>query len=262
MSALPTKEAFADAEALPATFSPVTYAPVTYTGRQRPGREGEALVRQHLPLVRRIAWHVHGSMSTLIEVDDLVQVGLVALVEAAAGFEDRGGATFKQYVVTRLRGAMIDELRRQATTTRGAIRRRRQYMQAVATLTAQNGSAPEDAAIARHLGVGVEKLRTDYANAEAVRFDSIDDLYADDLPWFADDTPDAFEQLAESDERAALIAAIAALPEREAQVIQLYYVEEMNLEEIGQVFDIGAARVCQIKASAHARLKKAMARRA
>ena len=244
MSAEPMRGAFHDA------------APLTYSAAPR--RERDALVRQHLPLVRRIAWHVHGSMSTIVEVEDLVQVGLVALVEAAGAFEDRGAVTFKQYAATRLRGAMIDELRRQATTTRGAMRRRRQYADAVRTLTQQLGRPPEDHMLATHLGVTPERLRAEYQSAEAVRFDSIDEVYADDLPWFADDGPDAFEQLADGQTRERLTAVIAALPEREAQVIQLYYVEELNLEEIGQVFGIGAARVCQIKAAAHARLKKAM----
>lgn len=248
MSAQPMKAAFANA------------VPLTYRPGQRPGGDAEALVRQHLPLVRRIAWHVHGSMSSLVEVDDLVQVGLVALVESANGFEDRG-IPFRQYVSTRLRGAMIDELRRQATTTRGALRRRRHYVEAVAHLINQTGRVPEDAVIAARLGVTVERLRTDYQASQAVRFEPIDDVYSDDLPWFADDAPDAFEQLAEGQMRDRLIAAIAALPEREAQVIQLYYVEELNLEEIGLVFGVGSARVCQIKAAAHARLKKAMARR-
>ena len=236
--------------------APVTYKPA------RPGGDRDTLVKRHLPLVRRIAWHVHGAMSTLVEVEDLVQVGLVALVEAAASWEDRGEATFQQYCATRLRGAMIDELRRQATTTRGAMRRRKQYAQAVATLTRETGRAPDDAAVAIKLGVTVERLRAEYQSADAVRFDSIDEVYADDLPWFADDTPDAFEQLADGEQRDRLIAAIDALPEREARVIQLYYVEEMNLEEIGLVIGVGAARVCQIKAAAHSRLKKAMLRTA
>jgi RNA polymerase sigma factor for flagellar operon FliA len=242
----------------PAAMPAATAAPLTYSPRQRPRGEGEALIRQHLPLVRRIAWHVHGSMSTLVDVEDLVQVGLITLVEAAAGFEDRGQVTFNQYAATRVRGAMIDELRRQATTTRGAMRRRKEYHKALAELTGKTGRAPTEAALAERLGVSIDKLRTDYVTAEAVRFDSIDEVYQDDLPWFADDTPDAFAQLAEGDLRQALIGAIGALPEREAQVIQLYYVEEMNLEEIGQVFGIGAARVCQIKAAAHAKLKKAL----
>ncbi|MEP9359033.1 FliA/WhiG family RNA polymerase sigma factor [Sphingomonas sp. KR3-1] len=234
--------------------------PLTYTPTP-PRRDPEALVRRHLPLVRRIAWHIHGSMSSIVEVEDLVQIGLVALIEAAANFEDRGQVTFEQYLATRLRGAMIDELRRQATTTRGAMRRRKAYQEAISVLTHELGRAPDDEQLAAKLGVTVEKLRADYANAEAVRFDSIDEAYSDESPWFMSDEPNAFEQLAESDQREALIAAITELPEREQQVIQLYYVEELNLEEIGQVLGVGAARICQIKASAHARLKKGLARR-
>jgi len=235
-------------------------APLTYA-RTGPTRDTEALVRKHLPLVRRIAWHIHGSMSAIVEVEDLIQIGMVALVEAVNGFEDRGQVSFEQYLVTRLRGSMIDELRRQATLTRGAMRRRRAYGEAVAALTQEHGRRPDDTEVAEKLGVSVEKLRTDYASAEAVRFDSIDEVYSDEGPWFMSDEPDAFEQLAETDQREALIAAIAELPEREALVIQLYYVEELNLEEIGQVIGVGAARICQIKASAHARLKKALQRR-
>ncbi|MBO9713919.1 sigma-70 family RNA polymerase sigma factor [Sphingomonas sp.] len=237
-----------------ASAAPLTYSPV-------PRRDAEALVRRHLPLVRRIAWHIHGSMSAIVDVEDLVQTGMVALVEAVAAFEDRGQVSFEHYLVTRLRGSMIDELRRQATTTRGAMRRRRAYNDAVASLGQALGRAPGDAEVAERLGVSVEKLRLDYANAEAVRFDSIDDCYSDESPWFMADEPDAFDQLAESGQRDALIDAIAELPEREQLVIQLYYVEELNLEEIGQVLGVGAARICQIKASAHARLKKGLARR-
>jgi RNA polymerase sigma factor for flagellar operon FliA len=219
------------------------------------------MVRKHLPLVRRLAWHVHGSMSSIVEVEDLIQIGMVALIEAAAAFEDRGQVTFAQYLGTRVRGAMIDELRRQATLTRGAMRRRKAYQESVAALAAELGHPPSDAQVAERLGITPEKLRAEYASAEAVRFDSIDETYSDESPWFMSDEPDAFEQLADGDQRAALIAAIAELPTREAQVIQLYDVEELNLEEIGQVLGVGAARICQIKASAHARLKKALQRR-
>ncbi|MGK6322440.1 sigma-70 family RNA polymerase sigma factor [Sphingomonas sp. DT-51] len=260
MSAEPMRSVFAAAQPAPAAAAhtaPVT-APLTYSRPRK--RDENALVQQHLPLVRRLAWHVHGSVSTAIEVEDLVQVGLVALVEAVAAFEDRGQVTLKQYLVTRLRGAMIDELRRHAAMTRGAIRRKREYARAVNQLSHEYGRAPTDREVATKLDVTPEKLRTDYAAAEAVRYESIDEVYADDQPWFASDTPDAFEQLSEAQTRDRLIAAIASLPEREQMVIQLYHVEELNLEEIGQVLGVGAARVCQIKSSAHARLKKAMTR--
>lgn len=232
-------------------------APLTYTPRMR-ARDDRARVEEHLPLVRRLAWHVHGSLSTAVDVEDLIQVGLVALVEAASAFEDRGLVTFKQYLTTRVRGAMIDELRRHAASTRGAIRRRRAYADAVRALTGELGRAPSEAETAERLGVNVAKFRTDYLTAEAAKLDSLDDVYADDQPWFADATPDAFEQLADQQQRDRLVAAIAALPEREQLVIQLYHVEELNLDEIGLVLGVGAARVCQIKSAAHARLKKAM----
>jgi RNA polymerase sigma factor for flagellar operon FliA len=236
-------------------------SPLTYDRVPSPKRDTEALVRKHLPLVRRVAWHIHGSMSTIVEVEDLIQIGMVALIEAANSFEDRGQVTFEQYLMTRLRGSMIDELRRQATLTRGAMRRRRAYQEAQGALATELGRHPTDTEVAERLGVTVEKLRTEYTTAEAVRFETIDEVYADDSPWFASDEPDAFDQLAEADQREALIEAIMELPEREAQVIQLYYVEELNLEEIGQVLGVGAARVCQIKAAAHGKLKKALAKR-
>ena len=228
--------------------------PVTY----RPNRDGDTAVRAHLPLVRRLAWHVHGAMSTSVEVEDLVQVGLLALVEALRGAE-RAGPEFKAYLTTRLRGAMIDELRRHATNSRGAMRRRRDHARAVGKLTLDLRRAPTEAEVAARLGVTLDKLRADYLTADAVRMESIDEVYADDLPWFASDEPDAFQALADGRERDRLVVAIAALPEREAMVIQLYHVEELNLEEIGQVLGVGSARVCQIKKSAHDRLRKALA---
>lgn len=234
--------------------------PLTY-GRAGAAPDLNTLARAHLPLVKRIAWHVHGCMSSAVEVEDLVQIGLVALVEAAGAFEDRGAVTFEQYLATRVRGAMIDALRRSATLTRGAMQRKRAYAAAVAALASELGHAPDDAAVAARLGVTTDKLRTDYAGAQGVRFEPIDDVYTDAGPWFACPEPDAFAQMAEGEERDTLIAAIAALPEREMMVVQLYYVEEMNLEEIGLVLGVGAARVCQIKAAAHAKLKRAMLRR-
>lgn len=229
--------------------------PVTY----KPTRDANAAVREHLPLVRRLAWHVHGSMSTSVDVEDLIQVGLVALVEATATAEARSGPEFRQYLTTRLKGAMIDELRRHATASRGAMRRRREYARAVEQLAGELGRAPSDAQVAARLGVTPDRLRTEYATADTIRLESIDEVYADDLPWFAAPEPDAFDALSQDQQREALTAAVAALPERERLVIHLYHVEELNLEEIGQVLGVGQARVCQIKKSAHDRLKKALA---
>lgn len=245
----------------PSVFAPLIPGAEPLVYGRTPAPDLNALAHKHLPLVRRIARHIHGSMSSAVEVEDLVQIGLVALVESANTFEERGQVTFEQYLATRVRGSMIDALRRSATITRGAMQRKRAYAETVAALATELGHAPDEALVAERLGVSREKLRLDYANAQPVRLEPIDEVYSDDGPWFASEEPDAFEQLSDGEERDTLIAAIAALPEREALVIQLYYVEEFNLEQIGTVIGVGAARVCQIKASAHARLKKAMLRR-
>ena len=156
-------------------------APLTYAPRQA-AREERACVEEHLPLVRRLAWHVHGSVSTAVDVEDLVQVGLVALVEASAAWEDRGLVPFRQHLTTRVRGAMIDELRRHAASTRGAIKRRLAYGEAMRALTGEIDRAPSEAAVAERLSVNVARLRSEYLTAEAAKFESIDEVYADDQP--------------------------------------------------------------------------------
>ena len=152
---------------------PMTPATYTRTGPSAAAAH-ETLIRDHMPLVRRIAWHVHGSVSSSVEVEDLVQTGLVALVEAAASFEDRGQVTFAQYLSTRIRGSMIDELRRQATITRGAMRRRREIAETESLLSTQLGRVPTDEEVAFRLGVPTERLRQERDAAQPVRFEPID----------------------------------------------------------------------------------------
>jgi RNA polymerase sigma factor for flagellar operon FliA len=232
--------------------------PVVYTRNGAAPATPEQLVRDNMKLVRRIAWHVHGSVSSSIEVEDLVQIGLVALIEASVSFEDRGQVTFIQYLNTRIRGAMIDALRRQATLTRGAMKRRREYQKAERDLAVELGRKANEAELASRLGVSTEKLVQNYAGAQPVRFEPIDSVYDDESPWFVSDDPNAEDALAESELRGVLIAAIGELAEKEQIVVQLYYVEELNLEEIGQVLGVGAARVCQIKKAAHDKLRLAV----
>jgi RNA polymerase sigma factor FliA len=219
----------------------------------------ERLVRTHLALVRKIAWHVHARVSTAIEIEDLVQIGMLALVEAARGFEDRGHAAFATYATVRVRGAMIDQLRKSATLVRSAIRRRREFGAARSLLEGSLGRPPTDEEMAEKLELTLDAYRVAANATHAVRYESIDDVYSDHSEWFADDAPDAFDNLARANLKRAISGAVADLPEREALVLQLYYVEEMNLEEIGQVLDVGAARICQIKKSALGKLRGRLA---
>ena len=209
----------------------------------------EAIARAHMPLVRKIAWHVHGRVSTAIEVEDLIQIGMIALVEAANGYEDRGHA-FATYATMRIRGAMIDHLRRQATLCRSAMARRRDFTAARVKLEQKFGREASEAELAVELGLDPAEFRRQWDEAQAVRHESIDEVYSEHSMWFADLGEGAEQALQREGLQEALAGAIRQLPEREAMVLQLYFVEEMNLEEIGLTLGIGAARVCQIKKAA------------
>lgn len=154
----------------------------------------------------------------------------------------------------RVRGAMIDALRKSATMVRSAMKRRREFGAARAALEGLLGRAATDAEMAERLELGVEAYRLAARSTHAPRQESMDDVYSDHSEWFADASPDAFDNLARDRLQAAVAAAIAALPPREALVLQLYHVEEMNLDEIGLTLNVGAARICQIKKTALARV--------
>jgi len=214
----------------------------------------ETLARTHMPLVRKIAWHVHGRVSTAIDVEDLIQIGMIALVESANGFEDRGHA-FASYASVRIRGAMIDHLRRQATICRSAMARRREFAKVRAKLENRLGRESSEAEMAAEMGIDPADFRKLIDDMQSVQQDSIDDVYSEHSMWFADVEERADQALERQDLQAALAASIGKLPEREAMVLQLYFIEEMNLEEIGLTLGIGAARVCQIKKAALDRVR-------
>jgi RNA polymerase sigma factor FliA len=214
----------------------------------------DEVVRAHSAMVRRIAWHVHSRMSTAIDVEDLIQIGMIALVEASRVFEDRGVA-FAPYASTRVRGAMIDELRRDARMARSGMAKRREISQIRARLENQFNRPATDAEMAEAMRLSPRDYQTALASTHSIRLDSIDEVYSDHSAWFADAGLGADSQIEESERRAILAQSIGKLNEREAMVLQLYFVEEMNLDEIGETLGVGAARVCQIKKAALERLR-------
>jgi RNA polymerase sigma factor for flagellar operon FliA len=153
---------------------------------------------------------------------------------------------------------MIDALRKQATMCRSALKRRRELNAARNQLSATLGRPPTDSELAAHFEVSLGEIQDAIAATQGVRYESMDEVYSDHSMWFADEEPDAFQKLHSADMRRALVAAIGDLPEREAQVLQLYFVEELNLEEIGQTLGVGAARVCQIKKAALQKVRKSL----
>lgn len=232
----------------------ITAADANTYGRTAGPLTPAQLSKQYMPLVRKIAWHVHGRVSSAIEIEDLLQIGMLALVEAANGFEDRGHG-FATYAQMRVRGAMIDHLRRHATLCRSAMATRKKLGKARSELEQRLGRLPTEAEMSAHLEMAPADYRIAADSAEMVQHTSIDETYSDQSMWFADVEDRADDVLEREGLKKAISQSISKLPQREAIVLQLYFVEELNLEEIGATLDIGAARVCQIKKAALDKLR-------
>lgn len=243
-------------------FAPVpTYRiPAVRTGRARGAYRDEVAdrVRRFLPMVRRLAWHVHGTGRAGIELDDLMQAGLVALTECAQRHQGPGEDGFAAYAKMRVRGAMVDLIRRAVPMSRGASERRRLLAERETELRGELGRDPLPHELAAAMGIAEVELLSLRDSSQPLRFDSIDEVYSDQNMAFADETPDSLSLLEGEEAREAVIAAIAGLPERLQLIVQLYFVEELNLSEIAQVLDVSIPRVHQLKAQALGKLRQAL----
>jgi RNA polymerase sigma factor for flagellar operon FliA len=213
-------------------------------------------VRRFLPMVRRIAWHVHGTGRPGIEIEDLIQSGLVALTECAQRHAGPGEDGFAAYAKMRVRGAMVDLIRRTVPLSRGAAERRKLLREQEEQLRVRLGREPSSGELAQAMGIEEGELAMLRSASEPLRFESIDEIYSDGNMAFADDRPDSLALLEDEEMRGSVISAIGALPERLQMVIQLYFVEELNLSEIAQVLSVSIPRVHQLKAQALSHLRK------
>ena len=236
-----------------ATATPVSSAVADAYEGDTAGR-----VRRFLPMVKRLAWHVHGSGRPGIELEDLMQTGLVALTECARRHNGPGEDGFAAYAKMRVRGAMMDLIRRTVPMTRGAVERRRQLREKETELRGELGRDPEPQELAAALGIDEAELASLRAATEPLRFESIEDTYTDSDMAFADDRPDSLTLLEDEELRERVAEAIADLPQRLQLVVQLYFVEELNLSEIAEVLTVSIPRVHQLKAQALKHLGKAL----
>ena len=223
------------------------------------GESVEALVEEYSPLVRKIAWQVFSRVSRTSELDDLIQTGLIALIEASQNYEERGFA-FATYATTRIRGAMIDQLRREADVGRSAMVAAKRIHAARATLEQQLMRAPVAAEMAAALDMAPEEyfaLERSATHGRSTSLDELTDIGAFLLP---DDSVGAGDQCEQADLMGALRQCIGCLSDREQMVLQLYFFEELNLHEIGLTLDVSAARICQIKREAMAKVDHMMRR--
>ena len=215
------------------------------------------LLQQHAGLVKRIAYHLAARLPASVEIDDLIQAGSIGLLEAARTYQGDRGASFETYAGIRIRGAMLDELRRGDWAPRSLHRRARDVEAAMRAIEQETGREAKDGEIAERMGVSLDEYFEAVTDAARCQVLSTDGFAEDgeggyDAP--ADDAdPDGHVTRAEF--QAELIRAIGSLPEREKLVMSLYYERELNLKEIGKVLDVSESRVCQIHGQALVRLR-------
>ncbi len=204
-------------------------------------------IQRFVPMVRRLAWHLQGSAAPGVEAEDLMQAGLVALTECAHRNEGSDPNGFAAYAKMRVKGAMIDQLRRSAPLSRGAIKRRREISKTERRLRGELGRDPTLHELAEAMNMDPKEFDTMRTASEPLHFSSIDEAYSDSDRAFRDDSEDALTVMLSNENRDTLIAAVASLPDRLQLVIKLYFVEELNLSEIGAVLGVTPPRVHQIK---------------
>ena len=226
--------------------------------RARAVTETDRMVMQHAELVKRIAYHLAGRLPASVEVADLIQAGMLGLLEAAGNFTSDRGASFETYAGIRIRGAMLDALRKLDWAPRSVHRKARAAAAAIREIENEYGREAKDSEVAQRMGVPLEDYHRVVQDAASCRLTSLDegtDEEGSPVVRTPDGVADPFRDTAEEGFRVALAKAILELPERERLVMSLYYDDELNLKEIGAVLKVTESRVCQLHGQALVRLK-------
>jgi RNA polymerase sigma factor for flagellar operon FliA len=219
------------------------------------------LVERHAPLVKRIAHHLMARLPASVLVDDLIQAGMIGLLEAARNFDGSKGASFETFAGIRIRGSMLDEIRKGDWTPRSVHKNSRAITQAISEVEKATGSDARDIDVAERLQVSVQDYHRMLNEVNAGKLVGIEDLGVSEDVLTTDVTKgqnSPFENMVQGSFQKALAQAITTLPEREAIVLSLYYDEELNLREIGEVLEVSESRVSQIHSQAMLKLKSKM----
>ncbi|MCE1239328.1 MAG: RNA polymerase sigma factor FliA [Azonexaceae bacterium] len=229
-----------------------------YTAAGQPNRE--ELVQRYVPLVKRIAYHLMARLPANVQFEDLVQNGMLGLLDAIDRFEEGFGAQFETYATQRVRGAMLDGLRENDWLPRSMRRELRRIEQAINQLEHAHGRAPSEQELADTLGMSLgdyQKILQEARGHQLVYYEDFNGEGDEDFleRHFTDTTADPAGILEDKDIRQHLVDAIGRLPEREKLMMALYYEQDLNLREIGEVMGVTESRVCQLHSQAIVRLR-------
>jgi len=234
-----------------------------YTAKGHMDREH--MIRQYVPLVRRLAHHMIAKLPPNIELDDLIQVGMIGLSEALTRYEVAQGVQFETFATQRIRGAMIDELRDSDWMSRGSRKSQKDIERAVQKLEQKLGRGPMESEIAAELELSLPEYQSLLGKVRGTQLVYLEDMTGggDDEASFldrhvADETADPLHLLRDHRLRESLVAAIKTLPEREQYIMSMYYESDLNLKEIAAVLEITESRVCQLHSQSIARLRAKM----
>ncbi len=227
---------------------------------QQPADKYE-LLEKHTSLVKRIAHHLIARLPASVLVDDLIQAGMIGLLEASRNFDGGKGASFETFAGIRIRGSMLDEIRKGDWTPRSVHKNGRAITEAINQVERETGRDARDLDVAEKLQVSIESYHQMLNEVNAGKIIGMEDLgVSEDVISTAhtkgSDTP--FEDFLQGSFQKALVKAITTLPEREAIVLSLYYDDELNLREIGEVLDVSESRVSQIHSQAMLKVKSRM----
>jgi RNA polymerase sigma factor for flagellar operon FliA len=229
--------------------------------RQPVAENDDVLVEKYAPLVKRIAYHLMARLPASVVVDDLIQAGMVGLLEAAKNYNAELGASFETYAGIRIRGSMLDELRRNDWAPKSVHRKAREMAQVVRVIEGRTGRDARDDEIAKEMGITLDEYYKILQDASTARMFGLEDLGMDDDNveiGIADNASSPYEVMRDERFRSKLTEAIAGLPEREKLVVTLYYDSEMNLREIGSSMGVSESRISQLLSQAMIRLRARM----
>ena len=223
-------------------------------------RDRNGWVEEYAPLVRRIAHYMMAKLPASVELDDIIQAGMMGLLDAISRYEESQGAQFETYAAQRIRGAILDELRSADWLPRSVRKNMRQIENAVHVLQQSHQRAPTEQEIAAQLDVSLAEYQKMLREARGYQLLHYEDLSESGEDGFLERQKgvshvSALDTLIDEDMRQRLVSAIDDLPEREKLVMGLYYEQELNLREIGDVLGVSESRVCQLHTQAVARLR-------